>query len=138
MLPSGLPELVGDEEELMRFLTQSSHFNSTTVKPAAFLPAPSSQETSVFRRAGHTFEELNTLGIKYAAVGRNIHGLAIIKAIDVRMSELEVLATEPPEKHAAIRNWPWLQNDPELQKAKQKDRALLLVSKASLHITHES
>ena len=40
MLPSGLPEHVDDEEEVARFLTQSSQFNATMVKPAALLPNP--------------------------------------------------------------------------------------------------
>jgi len=34
MLPSGLPEVVGDAEELTRFLTSSTHFNATSVKPS--------------------------------------------------------------------------------------------------------
>src|SRR6266568_2056238 len=39
MLPSGLAEVVADEEDLARFLTQSSHFNTEIVKPG-FLPVP--------------------------------------------------------------------------------------------------
>ena len=38
MLPSGLPNIVGDDEEITRFLTQSSHYNSAMPKPAAFMP----------------------------------------------------------------------------------------------------
>ena len=51
-LPSGLPELVGDEEDLTRFITQSNHFNSFMAKPAAFLPNPKYRNTSVFRWVG--------------------------------------------------------------------------------------
>jgi len=31
-LPSGLPEHVGDEEDIARFLTSSGHFSATAVK----------------------------------------------------------------------------------------------------------
>ena len=43
-----------------------------------------------------------------------------------------MIADEPPARHAAIRGWPWLDDDPELQKAQQKERALLVASKAVL------
>ncbi len=39
-LPSGLSDIVADEEDLARFLTQSSQFSSTMAKAAAFLPGP--------------------------------------------------------------------------------------------------
>ena len=45
-LPSGLPDLIGDEEDLARFLTQRSHFNAIMAKPAAFLPSRKDRETS--------------------------------------------------------------------------------------------
>src|SRR6266704_3307857 len=83
MLPSGLAEVVADEEDLARFLTQSSHFNTEIVKPAA-----------------------------------------------VRAALLTVEPNEPPPRHAAILGWPWMESDPELQRAKQKELALLIVSAA--------
>jgi hypothetical protein len=46
MLPSGLPEQIQDEEDLARFLVQSSQFTTTSVKPSAFLPNPKDRETS--------------------------------------------------------------------------------------------
>jgi hypothetical protein len=131
MLPSGLPELVADGEDLARFLPSSSQFNSQMAKPSAFLPAPQSRETSVFRHGAEPLAELWQIGDEHAAAGRNIHGAAIVKAHDVRAVGLSVTADEPPPRHAAIRDWP-LDNDPELQKAKQKQRAALVASKATL------
>ena len=44
----GLPEIVADEEDLARFLTSSSQFNTQVVKHAAFLPSQNDGVTSVF------------------------------------------------------------------------------------------
>ena len=63
---------------------------------------------------------------------RTLHGAAIVKAHDVRAAQLDVIAAEPPPRHAAIGGWPWLDDDPELQKAQQKERAALVASKAVL------
>jgi hypothetical protein len=43
-----------------------------------------------------------------------------------------VLAGEPPPRHAVIRSWPWDEPDPEQQKAKQKEIATIIASKAVL------
>ncbi len=131
MLPSGLPEIVADDEDLARFLTQSSHFNSLMPKPAAFLPSPNGRETSVSRHGSAPRETLWAIGLE-AAGDRHLHGAAIFKARTVRMAQLEVVADEPPPRHAAIRNWPWLDGDPELQKAEQKEKAVLIASEAAL------
>jgi hypothetical protein len=50
----------------------------------------------------------------------------------VRAVLLEVLADEPPPRHAAIRGWPWLDDDPDLRKAERKERAAQIASKAIL------
>lgn len=131
-LPSGLPEQVTDEEDLARFLTSSSQFNSKMVKPSVFLPEPIAQETSVFRHGSEPQEGLWAIGYEYAAQDRILHGAAIIKAREVRIIQLEVMAYEPPPLHPAIRNWPWVDNDPVMQKARQKELANLLANKAQL------
>jgi len=129
MLPSGLPERVADDEDLARFLTQSNQFNSLVVKPAAFLPRPKSRETSVFRHGREPRQRLWEIGLE--AVGtRKLYGAAIVKAAAVRAAELDVCSSEPPLLHAAIQDWPWLDADPELQKAKQKEQAALVASAA--------
>jgi hypothetical protein len=130
-LPSNLPEIIADSEDIARFLTQSSHFNSSTVKPSAFLPSPTERETSVCRHGVEPLENLWRLGAN-AANTRHLHGAAIFKAQAVRDVGLVILPDEPPPHHAVIRGWPWLEDDPELQKAKQKEIALVMASQATL------
>ena len=132
MLPSGLPEVVANGEDLARFLTSSSQFKAQLVKPAAFLPAPRDRETSVFRHEAQPPAALWAIGDEYVAGSRNVHGAAIVKAGDVRATGLDVFPEEPPPRHAAIRGWPWIENDLVLQKAKQKELAALVASKAIL------
>jgi hypothetical protein len=129
MLPSGLPEVVGDDEDLTRFLTQNSQFKQAIVRPAAFLPSSKSRETSVSRHGREPLSNLWMIGLA-AANGRPLYGAAILKAATVRGALLEVASDEPPMRHAAIRNWPWIENDPEEQKAQQKEIAIVLASAA--------
>ena len=132
MLVSGLPETVEAREDLARFLTSSSQFNARMAKPAAFLPSPSDRETSVFRHGSEPRDGLWAIGDTYVAGGRTIYAAAIVKAGDVRAALLEVTADEPPPRHAVIRGWPGVADDPELQKARQKERAAVLASNATL------
>lgn len=131
-LPSGLPEIVEDGEDLARFLF-SGHYNSTAVKHTAFLPSPKDNETSVFRHGAKPAKDLWKLGLDLASSGRELRGVAILKALDVRNVGLNVIADEPPLRHAAIRYWP-TDNDPILQKAKQKELAILLASAAGISL----
>jgi|SRR5262245_10494767 len=132
MLASGLPEIIADGEDLARFLPSSSLFNARMAKPAAFLPSVSHRETSVFRHGSEPSDALWAIGVEHVARTRTLHGAAIVKAHDVRAAGLEVIANEPPPRHAAIRGWPWPEDDDELRKAQQKERASLLASKATL------
>jgi hypothetical protein len=132
MLASGLPDIVADGEDLARFLTSSRQFNAQMAKPAAFLPSASDHETSVFRHGSEPRDALWVIGAEHVAKERTLHGAAIVKAHDVRAAQLDVIAAEPPPRHAAIGGWPWLDDDPELQKAQQKERAALVASKAVL------
>ena len=136
MLSSGLPEHVDDREDLARFLIQSNQFNATVVKPSAFLPNPKDRETSVSRHGKVPADALWELG-QMAAGARKLYGAAVFKAQAVRELKLEVLADEPPPRHAVICNWPWIADDRELQKAKQKELALVLASAASPPILRE-
>jgi hypothetical protein len=129
MLPSGLPELIGDGEELARFLTQSSQFTAILVRPATFLPGPKDRETSVSRHGREPTARLWEIG-RGAAGARTLYGAAILSARAVRDARLDVLADEPPPRHAAIRGWPWNETDPDLQKAKQKELAAHLAAAA--------
>jgi len=131
-LPSGLAEVVADDEDLARYLTSRHHFNSTMAKPVAFLPEAEARETSVFRHGAESRETLWAIADQHVAGTRNVHGAAIVKASAVRAVQLEVIAKEPPPRHAAIQGWPWIDADPELQKAKQKEIASVIASEALL------
>ena len=128
-LPAGLPEQVSDDEDLARFLTSSGHFNSTSIRPNAFLPNPKDGETSVFRHGAKPVKELWRIG-NSVITNSTFHGAAIIKATEVRRAGLEVLSAEPPPRHAAIRKWP-VEGDPVLMKARQREIALVLASVAT-------
>ena len=130
-LPSGLPEYVGDDEGLARFLSQSNYFNQFGVKPVAFLPNPKNGETSVFRHDGENLSELRSMGQKYLSSERTLHGIAVVKAHHVRAAMLDVVAKEPPPCHANIIDWP-NNADPEMEKAKRKDVANQIAKYAEL------
>ena len=130
-LPSGLSKHVGDDERLARFLTSSKQFNSKMVKPAAFLPNPKNNQTSVFRHDGSPVEDLWLLGHAHISGGRSLHGAAILRARGVRAALLEVVSEEPPPRHANIIGWP-TDSDPVLEKAKRKECAELIAQYAQL------
>ena len=130
VLSSGLAEIVEDEEDLARFLTSSSQFNAAGIKPSAFLPNPKNRETSVFRHGSHPRESLWRTAEEHLAGTRTLHGAAIFKATHVRSAALDVVAQEPPPRHANIVGWPWSQTDPEMGKAEQKERAALIAQHA--------
>ena len=132
MLPSGLPDEVADDESLTRFLTQSGHFNSVTAKPSAFLPSPRSRNTSVFRIGNEPATVRQVWAREASDSDRTLHGYAVFRVGGVRALSLEVVAEEPPPSHANLENWPWLEGDPELQKARQKEIAMGIASKAEL------
>jgi len=119
-LPSGLPDFVADEEPLARFLTQGNQHSGERVKQSVFLPNRVTNNTSVFRIGDDrpllrtTWEETST--------GRPLKGAAIVTAGHVRESALDVIAREPPPRHADIESWPQL-DDPGLQKGLHKELA---------------
>ncbi len=134
-LPSGLPENVADSEHVVRFLTQSGHFNTTMAKPAAFLPNKS-HETSVSRHGREPLADLKNIG-KIAAGDRRLHGGAFVKADIIRETKLKVISDEPPNRHAVIRGWP-TNADPEEQKAARLERALQIARSAELLLFEEA
>ena len=130
-LASGLSIVVDEAEDIARFLTSSSHYSRTTVKPNAFLPSPKDRETSVFRHGPLPYEGLWICAEK-ASGGRSLHGAAFIKARDVLLAGLSVHPDEPPDRHAVIRGWYWNESNELEQKAQQKLTALLLSSAAGV------
>jgi hypothetical protein len=126
---------VDNAEQVARFLTSSSQFNQTMVKPAAFLPNPHNGETSVFRHSGEPRSELWEIGrVKLAE--RTFYGAGIVATQVVRDAQLEVEAQEPPPRHANIIDWP-INDDPQLAKAEQKKLAALIAQHASRVLVDE-
>lgn len=132
ILPSGLPEAVGDVEPLTRFLTSSSQFSGGVIKAAALMPNSRNSETSVFRHSGKPTEEFWALSAPITAGGRSVHGAAMFTASHVRSVGLDVVASEPPDRHANILGWSRPGSDTELAKARNKELALALARYASL------
>lgn len=130
MLPSGLPELVADEEDLARFLTSRGHFNSTMVRPVAFLPNPADRKKSVARQGKEPITELRALAAEYLPPTTKAYGAGICTASEVRKVGLQFDANEPPRRHADIVGWP-VNDDPALQKAADLERAGQLASACS-------
>jgi hypothetical protein len=129
-LPSGLPDVVADDEDLARLLRSSGHFSATVVKASAFLPAKDGM-TSVIRHGAEPREDLWELAEVFLGTGTRFHGAAVCKAAVIRAQQLDVVAQEPPPRHANIVGWP-ADPDPELQKAQQKERALAIASQSVL------
>jgi len=115
-----LPEVVADTENLTRFLTQSSHFNSFGAKPSVFLPNPRSRNTSIFRIERDAGAVRQAWEAHAAGAERVLRGYAVVIASDVRSQSLEIVAEEPPPAHANLENWPWIEDDPELQEGEAK------------------
>ena len=130
-LPSGLLEYVTDDENLCRFLTQSNHHAAGMAKPAAFLPSPRHRNTSVFRM-GKEPERLVQMWKDTVTGDRTLKGVAFLKAAEVRATQLDVVAAEPPPTHANIEGWPWLEQDPAFEKARQKELACQLASNTTV------
>lgn len=132
MLASGLPEHVADTEPLVRFLTSDNQFSRELAKPSGFMPGPRDGNTSVFRQAGEPLAALWETADRVIAPERRVKAAALLMAIDVRQAMLEVIASEPPLRHADITGWPQVANDPDSTRAKHKELALLLARASTL------
>ncbi len=129
MLPSGLPEHVGDDEDLARVLRHSSYYSRSGAKAVAFLPA-SDGATSVIRHGAGPQDELWKAASE--VTGSEIRfGMAICPCKVVRQRKLEVRSDEPPARHANIVDWP-VDPDPDLQKARRKQIALEIAGSSRL------
>ncbi len=123
MLESGLPESVGSEEPVVRFVFSSRLCKGGVIKYQAMLPNPKdpNREASVFRHGIEPAKDLKLLGEQAALEsGRPLRGAAIIVVSSITEAGLTCVAKEPPARHAGIRNWPWIEGDYEAQKAQQK------------------
>ncbi|MFV1994678.1 MAG: hypothetical protein ACC661_04515 [Verrucomicrobiales bacterium] len=129
-LPSGLPESVGDDETLARFVLASKHFSQPQeghwrVKYPAFIPDPH-DDLSVSRVEGLPSDSIAKLGRPVAAKQRKaLYGAALVKCGLIRRQSLDILADEPPERHANIVGWP-KESDRKEQKSRRQLIALEL------------
>lgn len=133
-LLSGLPNHVADDEELARILRSSSHFNTLGAKASAFMPARDGM-TSVIRHGSEPREQLWRLAQDTLGADISVHGAAILRVKKVREQDLDVLPEEPPPRHANIVGWP-MSADPELQRAQQREIALVIAAGSTV-ITRE-
>lgn len=126
-LASGLPEDVSGDESLARFVMSSRHYNSQGVKFEAFLPNPKNGETSVFRYTEEADDAVRAQGLAIAnSRNRQVHGMSLVRAQIVFEVELAVIGFEPPPRHANITGWPTSPTDKSVQKAQQKERAMVI------------
>jgi hypothetical protein len=118
-LGSGLPVEVANSELIARFIVSSSWIAKTIgrVKHQAYLPAADG-DTSVFRTQFGEGQVLWDAGSQVAE-GRTVHGAGLTRVEIVKRHGLDVIAAEPPPRHANVRGWP-KDPDPELQKARRK------------------
>jgi len=108
-----LPE---QEEPLSRFLfSTKSHFSieKKLVKSGAFLPEPTTLETSVFRTTGLLSSEIWAIGERHVAKpsGRTLRARAELLAKSVYSVALNIHPDNNPERHATIVGWPTEKNE---------------------------
>lgn len=128
-LPSGLPEIVQDDEPISRFLTSGNHCNTKVVKQAAFIPNPKDGRLSVARHNAHPPEESERMAKEDFRLEKAF-GVALLEAVEFRKVQLDFEADDKPPRHADVVGWPWREDDREFGKAEQKAKALELAKKA--------
>ena len=114
-------------ETLSRFVVYNRWIRAdNTVRHIAFTPNKNGA-TSVFRISGISDNEVWNIGEREVGMKRNkpILGRADITA-SIISNHLEIIPSEPPERHADITGWPE-------EKDKQKDIALELAAKAKFN-----
>lgn len=128
-LPSGLPDVVADQETLSRFLTQKDQFNSVMAKPAALKPHPEHGNASVFRLGENNRKQLIQTWRQTTTSDRSLKAVVFFTAAAVRATGLGVTPEEPPPAHANVDRWPF-DSDPEMQIARHKEIAARILSGA--------
>lgn len=129
MTQSSPPDVIGDEENLARYVFRQDHVRSDgTIKPDAFIPYRYT-ELSVTRHHGLSTESVWTAG---HTVGQQrqlrLVGRADLLACDYRAHKLLVQADpiEGNNSHALVTGWP-------AEKPAQKSLAQQLVARARYH-----
>lgn len=97
-----------------------------TRRGARFItPIPKPKKRKAQTQAGFVFDE----GKGLSSAVQQYDPTSIINEVRGYVDSWRALPNPSP---AAIRGWPWLDHDAELQKAQQKERAALIASKAVL------
>lgn len=130
-LLSSLPDTIGDDERIARYVRQSRFAKNGRIKHETFLPAPD-HDTSVFRVDEWSTEEIRDSAIEHVKE-RAKNGAAIFKASSVATAKLIVTAKEPPLRHANINGWS-MDEDPQRRKSERKSAAMALASESE-HLT---
>jgi hypothetical protein len=128
-LPSGLPEIVANEEPISRFLTSRNHYNTTVVKPSAFIPNPKDGCLSVARHNAEPIEESERMAREDFNLPK-ASGVAQLAALAFRKEGLDFRADDTPQRHADVIGWPWREDDPEYGKSERKMIAAALAQQA--------
>jgi hypothetical protein len=123
---------ISSSELVTRYILDKSYYRTSnqSVRHNAFMPAPKTNETSVYRIEELESEEIWSIGDKFVAKLRNkeLIGRADIIASDILNEELKIQPfPQPHPRHANITDWPY---DP----SKQKLIALMLAQKSELHL----
>lgn len=130
VLPSGLHEIVGNEELISRFLTSHGHCNASVVKPGAYLPNRKNGKLSVARHSAEPISESQMIAKEDFGLEKAF-GVALLDAEAFRDEGLDFEADDTPPRHADVIGWPWLPDDPEFGKSIQKLKAASLAQKAA-------
>jgi hypothetical protein len=128
-LPSGLPDIVGDDEPISRFLTSRNHYNTTAVKPPAFIPNPKDGCLSVARHDAEPIQESERMAKEDFNLPKAA-GVARLPALAFRKEGLDFRADDTPPLHADAIGWPWRKDDPEYGKSERKLIAAALAQDA--------
>lgn len=106
---ASLPDTIEAHERLARFIYSKRHFKKSTltVEAAAFMPEPSTGESSVFRIDGCQAAAIWEAGRQIGRDSqRTLRARADLSAGTVTEAELRVEPRRPPERHAVIIGWP--------------------------------
>lgn len=125
-LPSGLPE---NDEPISRFLTSRNHYNTTAVKPPAFIPNPKDGCLSVARHNAEPIMESERMAKEDFNLPTAV-GVAQLSARAFRKEGLDFQADDTPPRHADAMGWPWRKDDPEYGKSERKLIAAALAQQA--------
>ncbi len=128
-LPSGLPEVVANDEPILRFLTNRNHYNTSAVKPPAFTPNPKDGCLSVARHNAEPIDASERMAREDFNLPKAV-GVARLPAKAFRKEGLDFRADDTPPRHADVIDWPWREDDPEYGKSERKLIAAALAQQA--------